>query len=225
MLRRGGERVALVDQDVGAVPAEVAHLEVVGDGERQRLPVVHEGEVMGAGRDRVDGVPGVDLVGPQDDVRRGRAQAADGAHDDPPVRRGERRESHRPDRLTAVPVEPGLESLHVREQGPRRVGERATGLGEQDTAPLPFEQLHPRLGLEALDLLGHRARGVVERGRGGADGAVRLDGDERTQRDRIDHAAMLHIHEHNSLMDVNGRAAPTMRTCAAVTPPSPSSSP
>ena len=139
------------------------------------------------------------------------AKAADGAHDDPAVRRGEGREAHRADRLTAGPVEARLESLHVREQGPRRLRERAAGLGEQHAATLPLEQLHPRLGLEALDLLGHRARGVVERGRGGADGAVRLDGDERAQRDRIDHAAMLHSHGHDSLMDVNGRAAPTMR--------------
>ena len=63
-----GESVVAVHEHVGAVAPEVAHLEVVGDREGQRLPVVHEREVVRPGGHGVDRVPRVDLVRPQHDV-------------------------------------------------------------------------------------------------------------------------------------------------------------
>jgi hypothetical protein len=95
-----------------------------------------------------------------------------------PVGRREGRETDRPHGFAAGPVESRLEALRVGQQSTRRARERATCLREQDAPALPFQQLHPGLGLEPLGLLGHGAQGVVEGGRGGADGAVELDGDE-----------------------------------------------
>ena len=87
-------------EHVGPVASEVAHLEVFGDGEGQRLPVVHEREVVRTGRHGVDRVPRVDLVGTQHDLRCGGAQSADRAHHDAAVGRRERREAQGADRVT-----------------------------------------------------------------------------------------------------------------------------
>ena len=53
--------------------------------------------------------------------------------------------------------------------------QHAAGLGQPHVAPAPLEQRRPGLALEHGELLGDRARGVVERPRGAVDGAAGVD--------------------------------------------------
>jgi len=68
-----------------------------------------------------------------------------------------------------------LGRLHPVEQRRGVPDEHTPGLGQTHVAPAALEQLRPGLALEHGELLGDRARGVVERPRGAVDGAAGVD--------------------------------------------------
>ena len=102
-------------------------------------------------------------------------------------------------------VQTGLDLLEVGEQAGAGVDEVPPVVGEDHAAADPLEQRDAGLLLQALDLLGDRARGEAQRVGGADDGAVGVDGAEAGQRGEIDHAAMLPGSMHDHSLVLHGR--------------------
>ena len=130
---------------------------MLGDRQRHVTPAVHDAEVALAGRDEVDGVPGLALGQGEDEVGMSETQASDGGSDQAPHRRGEGRDPQLARDGPGLSVQPRLDLLEVGQEPRSGIDEVAAVSGEHHPATDAFEQGNPRLLLEPLHLLGDRA--------------------------------------------------------------------
>ena len=119
---------------------------------------MHDAEVALAGRDQVDGVPRLALGERQREVGVGGAQVAYDGGDQPAHRGRERGQPQVPGDRPGPLVQPGLDLLEVGEQADAGVDQVPAVVGEDHAAADPLEQGDAGLLLQALDLLGDRAR-------------------------------------------------------------------
>ena len=187
-----GQRVVAADDHLGQVAAEGRAGQVTGNGQGKVAPAVHDAEVGLPGGDQADGVPRLPLGEADAQVRVRREDGRQGGGDQPAHRGGERGQPHVPGDGAGLLVQPGLELLQAVEQARALLDEVPAVPGQHDAAADPLEQRHPGLLLQALDLLGHGARGEAERVGGRDDGAVSPDGAQRVEGDQVNHEAMLH---------------------------------
>ncbi len=165
-----------------------------GDRQREVAPAVRDAEVGLPGGDQADGVPRLALGEADAQARVRREDGRQGGGDQAAHRGGERGQPHVPGDGAGLLVQPGLELLEAVEEAGALVDEVAAVPGQHDAAADPLEQRHPGLLLQALDLLGHGARGEAERVGGRDDRAVGSDGAQRAEGYQVNHEAMLHGH-------------------------------
>ena len=107
----------------------------------------------------------------------------------PRMRGRERRHAEPSGNRVGALVQAGLDRLEVGEQPAARIDQVPPVGGQHHPASDPFEQRHPRLALQSLDLLGDRARRVAQSVGGGHDRTVGGNGAQRGDGGEIDHEA------------------------------------
>ena len=194
---------------VGDVVGDGDADEMLGDVQRHVAPAVHDAEVLLAGCDEVDGVPGLALGQGEREVGVLVEERAHHRRHEPAHRGGEGGHPQPTGHATGVAVQSGLELLQVGQQA-RSVGDEPTAvIGQHHAAAHPLEQRDTGLLLQPLDLLGDRAGREAE-GIGGADdGTVRVDGSEAGQGSQINHVAMLHRSIHQRLLVLHRHSTQT----------------
>ena len=176
---------------------------MVGHLQRHVAPAVHEPDVALTGGDQVDGVPRLALGQADGEVGVRGVQVGDGGGHEAPHRGREGHQPEVPGHGRGLLVQAGLDLLEVGEQPRAGVHEVPAVPGEDHAAPDPLQQRHPRLPLEALDLLADRARREPEHLGGADDRALGVDRAQGGEGGQVDHEAMLPrpVHDHSLLLD------------------------
>ena len=208
-----GAFVADVDADgpaakaglrIGDIGAERPGVHVHRHVERDRLPVVHHGQVHLTGGHGGQGIPRVHLD--QADLYLG-CRDAEIVHrlgHQATYRGRERRHAQPPGGAALARLHRGGELLELGQDRPGPLDQQPAGFGQDDAAPHALQQRHPGLGLEFLDLL-RDGRGGVAEPRGGRDHrSVTGHRHQRPQRHQIHHEARLLCSMHIYLLVLHG---------------------
>ena len=176
--------------------------------EAHPLPPVHERDVGAAGGHLGHGIPRLDLVHDDVEVRGAIAQRGQHAGHDAAHGRRERREAQQPRRATALRLQARAQPLDLLAEHASLVDEPSAGGREHHAPAGPLEQGRADLPLEALDLLRHGGGCEAELGGRAPDAPAPLDGDEGLHRRQVDHAAMLPESVHEAIAGASrwGRA-------------------